>query len=178
MDWQGFSSVSPARLYIIASTEAAIDDYRYSVHYRSVIDAAGAKILRGERCVNELRVFQEFAAALQFPSYFGENWDALEESLLDLDWLQAPAYVLFLTSVDAVFRDHDRGFRTLVSILSRVSRDWMEPTPPEVEPTRPRTPFHVVFQTTKEALTVSRSRLETVGARPVDARLEGSDRSA
>lgn len=31
---------------------------------------------------------------MQFPDYFGQNWDTFEDCLTDLDWLQAGGYGL------------------------------------------------------------------------------------
>jgi hypothetical protein len=41
-------------------------------------------------------MFDEMAAALQFPSYFGENWPAFDECLSDMYWLQADLGIVIL----------------------------------------------------------------------------------
>lgn len=43
-------------------------------------------LLRGVRMRTVGSLFGEFAAALQFPHYFGENWDALKDCLIDFKW--------------------------------------------------------------------------------------------
>ncbi|MGQ4597372.1 barstar family protein [Nocardia sp. R6R-6] len=70
--------------------------------------------LRGMKMPTTARVFDEFAAAFQFPYYFGENKDAFDECLRDLgDFIgEAAGYV-------AVVRDS-------VGLLTDelVERDW------------------------------------------------------
>ena len=41
-------------------------------------------------------VLDRFADALQFPAWFGRNWDALYDCLVDLSWLAAPGYAVIL----------------------------------------------------------------------------------
>ena len=45
------------------------------------------RIMRGERCGTVSSLYQEWAAALQFPSYaIGAGWDSFHECVIDLDW--------------------------------------------------------------------------------------------
>ncbi len=37
---------------------------------------------------NKQRIFEEIAVKLEFPNYFGYNWDALDECLMDLAWTE------------------------------------------------------------------------------------------
>jgi hypothetical protein len=41
------------------------------------------------------------AKAMQFPSYFGQNWDAFEECLTDFEWCTAMGYVLIFRAVES-----------------------------------------------------------------------------
>jgi RNAse (barnase) inhibitor barstar len=61
------------------------------------------------RTVNSL--FDEIAASFQFPWYFGENWDALDECLNDLAWLPARSYLLGIMDASQVLseEEHELG---------------------------------------------------------------------
>ena len=63
------------------------------------------------------------AAALEFPAWFGGNWDALEDCLCDLTWMTAPGYVLLFEGAQEVPLV-ERG--TLVDILAAAAASWAE----------------------------------------------------
>jgi barstar (barnase inhibitor) len=46
-------------------------------------------------------VFDAMARALDFPDWFGANWDALEDCLSDLSWRKREGHVLLLRSYPA-----------------------------------------------------------------------------
>jgi Barstar (barnase inhibitor) len=39
-------------------------------------------------------LFDFFKGALQFPDYFGNNWDAFDECISDLSWLNAESFLI------------------------------------------------------------------------------------
>lgn len=66
-------------------------------------------------------VFADIGRALEFPSWFGGNWDALEDSLSDLSWRQREGYVL-------IFRGYPAGdaLGILTDVLRSVAQYWAE----------------------------------------------------
>jgi hypothetical protein len=60
------------------------------VRYDAPVDYA-VRELRGPKMRTTAGVFDEFAAAFQFPYYFGANKDAFDECLRDLDDFVGPA---------------------------------------------------------------------------------------
>jgi hypothetical protein len=74
--------------------------------------------------------FAAIAAALGFPSWFGANWDALEDSLSDLSWRPRDGYVL-------IFRGYPAGdaLGILTDVLGAAAQYWAER----------RKPFFAVF---------------------------------
>jgi Barstar (barnase inhibitor) len=108
-----------------------------------------ARVIRGHKARTTAALFDEFAAALQFPCYFGENWDAFNECLADLDWLPGEGYVfLIVQSTRLLDQEPAEQFELLLSILERAGEEWSKaagaPRP------RPPRPFHVVLQCSGE----------------------------
>jgi hypothetical protein len=67
------------------------------------------------------RVIESIGRALDFPEWFGGNWDALEDSLGDLSWRQGCGHVLVFKSYPA---GDDLG--VLVDILRSTAEYWAE----------------------------------------------------
>jgi len=64
------------------------------------------------------------AQAMRFPSYFGHNWDALEECLNDLSWAPAWGYVLLYDNVARFASAHPAEWATARAILSDAVAHW------------------------------------------------------
>lgn len=61
-------------------------------------------------------VFEAFSRALDFPAWFGRNWDALEDCLTDLSWREAPGHVILLEG------SGDTGM--LAEVLESAAQFW------------------------------------------------------
>lgn len=64
-------------------------------------------------------LFEVVASAMQFPDYFGNNWDALDECLSDMEWLPADGYCL-------VLRDAVKGWSQAPYALGCFVTAWLE----------------------------------------------------
>ena len=82
------------------------------------------KVVRGGKCRSVTGLFAELAEALEFPDYFGHNWDALEECLADLEWLPAKGYVLLFTDAELILPDDEEEFATFVEVLNDAGEAW------------------------------------------------------
>jgi len=60
-------------------------------------------------------LFEKLAVSLHFPDYFGGNWDALEDLLTDLSWIEMP--VLVLAHDDLPFRNNRDCLIIYLSVL-------------------------------------------------------------
>ncbi|MFF4830282.1 barstar family protein [Streptomyces sp. NPDC001315] len=86
--------------------------------------------LDGAQMTSQAELFQEFKAKLQFPEYFGENWNALDECLADLDWLDRLGYLLVIESGNSVLCDEGKEVRQMFDkLLSDISEEWSDSDP-------------------------------------------------
>jgi RNAse (barnase) inhibitor barstar len=103
------------------------------------------RTLSGKKCKTKGGLLTEFAQVLEFPDYFGHNWDALEECLMDLEWLPAKGYVLCVTEAEHVLAGDDEEYETLLEVLSDAGEAWAGVRTGDRGSSG--VPFHVVFAT-------------------------------
>lgn len=113
--------------------------------------------VRGSKMKAVQDLFDEFAAAFQFPYYFGENWAAFDECMADLSWLEDSARAVVVLDSDVVLPD-DRDFEVLMRLLDRVADEWSRATE-----FRAAWPFHVVLHVNPANTAVLIDRLRRVG---------------
>lgn len=138
-----FREVDPPWACLLVGPESELDDY-VLVKRRTERDSV-VRLLRGRRCATPDGLFQEWAAALQFPWYFGHNWNALSECLRDLEWLPGARYLFCITQLDAVLAGGEEQFGVLMRLLDRAAREWATPVLPDSEWPRPAVPFRLIF---------------------------------
>ncbi len=92
-----------------------------------------------EICVADVEntedLLSTLAQAMQFPEYFGMNWDALDECLRDMSWLPAKGYILF-------FRDARRFWQQASEVAGQLVESWLFAAE---EWSHDGMPFHLVF---------------------------------
>jgi RNAse (barnase) inhibitor barstar len=106
------------------------------------------KVIKGRHCKTPANLFDEFARALEFPDYFGHNWDALEECLTDLEWLPAKGYILLVTDAAHVLPNDDTEYETFLEILRDAGEAWGSGQ--AGMGARQATPFHMLFAVSEE----------------------------
>jgi RNAse (barnase) inhibitor barstar len=66
------------------------------------------------------------AKGLQLPEHFGNNWDALADSVEDVAWLGKAGTVILLTHTEGYRKAHGVDWTMLEDILAEASDYWRE----------------------------------------------------
>jgi hypothetical protein len=111
-------------------------------------------------------LFDEMAAALQFPHYFGENWPALDECLSDLDWLPGGAgtVVLLVEPGEVLVDAHEAELGAFVRAIVHAATTYAGPIDRGEWWDRPAVPFHVVVSVLPDEAESLRRRWSGAGA--------------
>jgi RNAse (barnase) inhibitor barstar len=84
--------------------------------------------VRGTKSSDEPHLFDELAAALQFPYYFGENWNAVWDCITDLNWLKGSSFLLVFDSAEHLLSESEREFKFLIEVLRDAHDRWHRET--------------------------------------------------
>jgi|KBSMisStaDraftv2_1062788.scaffolds.fasta_scaffold1473776_1 hypothetical protein len=66
------------------------------------------------------------ARAMRFPAWFGGNWDAFADAVMDLAWTPADAYVVILGDMQRFATRAPQAFHMVLSILEDAAEFWSE----------------------------------------------------
>lgn len=118
-------------------------------------ESAGVLVRRldGRRMTDPAGVFEEFARALEFPDYFGRNWDALVDCLDDLhgSWHGHTPVTAVIRHADAITQRE--FFPLLVTVLCQAAgRANLSLDADGLPRDRPPVPLHFVLLLATEAL--------------------------
>lgn len=80
--------------------------------------------LEGGGIFSKEQFLDQIARAMDFPDYFGGNWDALEDCLTDLSWREAPGYVILYDHFDVFAEQVPDQFETALEILDASVEFW------------------------------------------------------
>ncbi len=87
-------------------------------------------VLNGDRITNKAEFLAACAQVMQFPAYFGQNWDAFEDCLTDLDWLPAQGYVLLYTHSQRYAQADPANWDILLDIFHSAIAYWKQTSSP------------------------------------------------
>lgn len=82
--------------------------------------------LDGRELTTKAQFLDASARELRFPSYFGRNWDAFEESLNDMSWAPARGYLLVFDGAGQFARTQPDDFAVALGILRESVKRWHE----------------------------------------------------
>lgn len=109
-------------------------------------------------------LYDEFAAALQFPYYFGNNGAAFDECMTDLGWLPASTYVLTIFDSAELLVKEFTQLDLFLEAFERICIEWGTPITKGESWDRPAVPFHVLFQSTVEDVAKLPPRIRAISS--------------
>ena len=90
-------------------------------------------------------LMKKMSNALNFPNYFGGNWDSLLDMITDLSWNPASGYVLLLKDAEALLELSSEEFTTFVHLCSAAVERW-QVGESEVGETSPQIPLYLFLE--------------------------------
>jgi hypothetical protein len=124
-------------------------------------------VLNGDDLRTTAALMDAFAAGFGFPDYFGRNWNALHDCLVDLDWLPPNGYVLVIMEANVILADEPlhpefeqpSELAVLLDTLCRAAEEWNAAVTEGQPWDRPAVPFHVVLEVASDRVGMLQHRI-------------------
>lgn len=144
-DW---CDLDPAQwLVFVTAAEAAVAVTAGNLRKRG----PSVAVVRGCRMRTESTFHQEFAAALQFPAYYGENMAAFDECLCDVSWLGGGGLLIVVTGASRLLADESANAEVVWEVLLDAREAFRHPVVEHAGRAQPE-PYTLVLQDEPAAL--------------------------
>lgn len=128
--------------------------FRTIHQYHNISEAEYLKVsLQGKNSQTVNNFFDEISRKLLFPDYFGRNFNALDECLSDLEWLNFKGLCIFIEQPHLFLcQEPEDILRYVIEIFTKSSDEWQQPIQLGESWDRESVPCHFVFVGSSEPL--------------------------
>ena len=118
VQWTSFVAPTPAWACVVVGTPDQLARFLDTTPEGDLL----VRTVTGMKCATKDTLLNEWASVLEFPGYFGQNWDALIDCITDMSWLPASSYIVAITDLEAVLPEESE-FRVFVEVLQASAQD-------------------------------------------------------
>jgi RNAse (barnase) inhibitor barstar len=86
--------------------------------------------LEGQKISKKEQFLNHASLAMHFPEHFGNNWDAFEDCLTDLSWVDEEGYVIFYDHFGSFAEHAPSQFETALEVFKSAVESWREQNKP------------------------------------------------
>ncbi len=94
-----------------------------------------------KKVTSKTSVLKKVAYELDFPEYFGMNWDALSDCLTDMSWRPADGYVLLFTNIQLLSENTPADMEIIREIFDSSAQYWKQK----------KVPFYILLSETEKS---------------------------
>lgn len=95
-------------------------------HQNIVIENTFVAFLDGKKCTELAHFFKEIAKAFNFPDYFQPNFDALDECITDLSWIEEKEVHLMIFNYSNFLCEEPYGKKIVNNIFANAIDELKE----------------------------------------------------
>jgi hypothetical protein len=150
------SSPDIAQYIIIESDSVSLSyfaDYLKNFYRKDCI----VYFIRGKKCKSLSSLFDEWAAALQFPVYFGENLHAFKDCLGDLPRRNPTDHIIVIMNSNDLLEEDCECLSDFLEIITNVPVNWEK-----MFPEQSTMQFKMVFHESKEQVENLKNKLQSL----------------
>jgi len=105
--------------------ESPVNSFEYLTHFFPDKKSSFFYI-DGDSIIDKQSFFTEFAVKMKFPDYFGYNWDAFNDCITDLEWLNQNGFIILYRNFNKFKTNQPEEWKIANDVLLDTVAYWKE----------------------------------------------------